>query len=229
MRAGRKSVVAEHMRTERLLVGSRDTAEVSSALPRSQLLGYRAAVDDLVKEAGRQPRPSDLPAAEGLIVKRLEQPEFAAVLSRLDGGMDMVVGRLVHEIRNYQPSVRSSAGDLPTFIRIFLLSQIDSIWWARTVPFASDADVLCSTELVDLRPLRSARMLQFQYRAQPAGLPGRARHWAQRQVLPAVRPATAGLRFTRSRPVVVAVVNQIARELATALPPRTPCLWVASG
>lgn len=221
-------MVGEQMSAERQLVDSRDTAEVSAALPESQLLDYRAVVDDLVKEAGRHPRPSDLPAAEGLIAKRLEQPEFTVVLSRLDGGMDVVVGRLIDEIRNYQPSVRSSASDLPAFVRIFLLSQVDSIWWARTVPFVSDADVLCSTELVDLRPLRSAKMLQFQYRAQPAGLPGRARDWAQRQVVPAVRPATAGLRFTRSRPVVVAVINQIARELATALPPRTPCLWVNS-
>ena len=99
-----------------------------------------------------------------------------------------VAARLIHEIRNYQPSVRSSASDLPTFVRIFLLSQIDSVWWARTAPFVSDADVLRSTELVDLGPLRSAKMLQFRYRAQPAGLPGRARDWAQRQVLPAVRP-----------------------------------------
>ena len=221
-------MVGEQMSAERQLVDSWDTAEVSAALPESQLLDYRAVVDDLVKEAGRHPRPSDLPAAEGLIAKRLEQPEFTVVLSRLDGGMDVVVGRLIDEIRNYQPSVRSSASDLPAFVRIFLLSQVDSIWWARTVPFVSDADVLCSTELVDLRPLRSAKMLQFQYRAQPAGLPGRARDWAQRQVVPAVRPATAGLRFTRSRPVVVAVINQIARELATVLPPRTPCLWVNS-
>jgi hypothetical protein len=36
------------------------------------------------------------------------------------------------------------------------------------------------------------------------------------------------LRFTRSRPVVVAVVNQIAREFAAALPARTPRPWVTS-
>jgi len=70
-------------------------------------------------------------------------------------------------------------------------------------------------------------MLQFQYRAQPAGLPGRVRDWAQRQALPAARPRTAGMRFTRSRPAVVAVVNQIASELAAALP-QTPRLWVTS-
>jgi len=92
----------------------------------------------------------------------------------------------------------------------------------------SDADVLCSAELLDLGPLRSAKVLQFQYRAQPAGLPGRARDWAKRKALPAIRPPVAGLRFTRSRPVVIAVVNQIAREFAAALPPRTPRLWVTS-
>ena len=194
----------------------------------ARLLGYRAAVDDLVKEAARQPGSSGLPATEELVARRLGQPELASVLSCLDGGVDAAAARLNREIRNYQPSVRSSASDLPAFVRIFLLSQIDSAWWQGTAPFVSHADVLCSAELVDLRPLRSAKMLLFQYRAQPAGLPGRARDWAQRQALPAVRPHTAGLRFTRSRPAVVAVVNQIASELAAALPPRTPQLWVTS-
>lgn len=201
-------------------------AQVASILPNSQLLSYRAAVDDLV-EASRRSAPSGLLRAEGFVA-RLRQPEFTAVLSHLDGGVDIVAARLMDELRNYQPNVRSSAGDLPTFVRIFLLSQIDSVWWSGTAPFVSDTDVLRSTELVDLTPLRSAKMLRFQYRAQSAGLPGRARDWAQRQALPTIRPRTAGLRFTRSRPAVVAVVNQIAGELAAVLPPETPRLWVTS-
>jgi hypothetical protein len=219
--------LGEYLKEERPLNISKGTAGMSSALLDSQLFGYREAVDDLV-EASRHLRPSDLLAAEGLVAKRLGQPEFTSVLSRLDGGVDIAAARLIHEIRNYEPSVRSSASDLLASVRIFLLSQIDSVWWSGTAPFVSDADVLYSIELVDLRPLRSAKMLQFQYRAQAAGLPGRARDWAQRQVLPAIRPRTAGLRFTRSRPAVVAVVNQIARELAAALPPGTPRLWVTS-
>ncbi len=202
-------------------------AGMSSALLDSRLLGYRAAVDDLVKEAARHPEPSDLPATEELVARRLGQPELASVLSCLDGGVDAAAARLNGEIRNYRPSVRSSASDLPALVRIFLLSQIDSVWWQGTAPFVSHADVLGSAELVDLQPLRSAKMLQFQYRAQPAGLPGRARDWAQRQALPAARPRTAGLRFTRSRPAVVAVVNQMATELAAALP-QAPRLWVTS-
>jgi hypothetical protein len=101
--------------------------------------------------------------------------------------VDAVTARLVGEIRHYRPSIRSSASDLPAFIRIFLLSQIDSAWWSGMAPFVSDIDVLRSTELVDLTPLRSAKVLQFQYRGQSAGLPGRARDWAQRRTLPTIR------------------------------------------
>lgn len=220
--------MGEQTSTERGPDASGVIAEAPSFLPHFRLSGYRAAVSELVEEASRHPRPADLLAGEEFVAGRLGQPEFTCVLSRLAGGADAVAGRLIREVRRYQPSVRSSASNLPAFARIFLLSQIDSVWWSGITPFVSDAEVLGSTELVDLGPLRSARMLQFQYRAQSAGLPGRARDWAQRQALPAIRPHTAGLRFTRSRPAVVAVVNEIARELAVGLPPRTPRLWVTS-
>jgi hypothetical protein len=210
------------------LTAAGGTDQVPSALPDSLLPAYRAAVEDLVVEASSHPRPSDLPIVERLVAKRLGQPEFTAVLSYLDGGADGAAGRLSHEIRDYELGTRSSASDLPTFIRILLLSQIDSAWCSETIPFNSDTDVLDSTELLDLNPLRSAKVLEFKYRAQPAGLPGRARDWAQHKALPAVRPRVAGLRFTRTRPAVLALVNQIAREFAAAAPPGTPRPWVTS-
>lgn len=202
--------------------------QAPAVLPDSLLPGYRLAVEDLVDEASSHREPSDLPTAARLIAKRLGQPEITAVLSYLGDGADSAAARLVREIGNYEPSARSSATDLPTFIRILLLSQIDSAWWSGTVPFHSDADVLGSGELADLSPLRSARALDFQYRTQPAGLAGRARDWARHKVAPGLRPRVSGLRFTRSRPVVLAAVNQIAREFAAASPPRTPRLWVTS-
>jgi Family of unknown function (DUF5715) len=220
--------VGEHTRRSLRLDASASVAHLAAELPNSQLLSYRAAVDDLVMEASKHAAPSALFTGGSFAFERLSQPEFTPVLSRLGGGTDAVVARLIDEIRNYQPPAPSSADDLLTFVRIFLLSQIDSAWWSWMPPFVSDTDVLRSAELVDLTSLRLAKMLQFRYRAQSAGLPGRARDWAQRQVLPDIRPHTAGLRFTRSRPVVVAMVNQIARELAAALPPRTPRLWVTS-
>jgi hypothetical protein len=194
----------------------------------SQLPAYRAVVEGIVEEATRQPRPSNPAAIERLVARRLSQPELETVLAHVDGGADAAADSLLREIRSYQPDARSSSSDLPTLIRVLLLSQIESVWWSGTIPFVSDADVLSSTELVDLGPLTSARKLGFQYRTQPANLTGRARDWMQHKVLPGVRPRVAGLRFTRSRPVVVAVVNQIAREFAAALPPGTPRLWVTS-
>jgi hypothetical protein len=225
---GEKYAVDEHVRALYPLDASGGMVQVPAVLPNSLLRGFRATVEDLVNETGNCPHESDLSTVEGLVAKRLAEPEITAVLSYLDGGADAAAARLIRELRSYQPTARSSASDLPTFIRILLLSQIDSAWWSGTPPFTSDGDVLSSTELVDLTPLKSAKVLEFQYRVQPAGLPGRARDWAQHKVLPALRPRVAGLRFTRSRPVVVAVVNQIAREFAAALPPRTPRLWVTS-
>ena len=203
-------------------------AQAASVLLNSQLLSYRAAVDDLVTEADRRWRSSGLLTLGALVAERLKQPEFASVLSRLDGGVDVVAARFLGETRKYSPGARDSASDLLTFARVFLLAQIDSAWWGGTAPFVSDDDVLGSADLVDLAPLRSARLLRFQYRRQPAGLPGRARDWARRQALPALRPHTAGLRFPRSRPAVIAVLNQVARDLAGGLPPRTPRPWVTS-
>jgi len=130
-----------HTRPECPVDAAGGSAQMSSALLEARLLGYRAAVDDLAKEAGRYPASSGLPAAEGLVARRLGQPEFTPVLSRLDGGVDVAAARLIREIRNYRPSVRSSASDLPALVRIFLLSQIDSAWWRGTAPFVSHAAV----------------------------------------------------------------------------------------
>jgi hypothetical protein len=203
-------------------------AHLPAVLVNSLLSGYRATVEDLVEAAKRHSQPADLPAVERLVARRLGQPELAAVLSKLDAGADLAADGILREVRSYRPPVCAETSNLPTFIRSILLSQIDSIWWSGALHFVSDTDVLSSTELVDLEALRSARKLEFHYRTQPAGLPGRARDWAQHKLRPRARPRLAGMRFTRSRSVVVAVVNQITREFAAAMPPGTPRLWATS-
>jgi hypothetical protein len=220
--------MGERVQAEYSLTAAGGTDQAPRVLPDSLLPAYRAAVEDLVEEARSYPRPPGRAGAEKLVARRLGQPELTAVLSYLDAGVDGAASRLSREIRAYELGARASASDLPTFIRILLLSQIDAAWWGGTTQFNSDTDVLDSAELLDLPPLRSARVLEFRYRAQPAGLPGRARDWARHKALPAVRPRVAGLRFTRTRPAVLALVNQIAREFAAAAPPRAPRPWVTS-
>jgi hypothetical protein len=203
-------------------------AHLPDVLVNSLLSGYRATVEDLVQEANRHPQPADLAAVERLVARRLQQPELVAVLSKLDAGANVATDSILREIRSYRPPACAETSSLPTFIRSVLLSQIDSIWWSGALHFVSDTEVLSSTELVDLGALRSAGKLEFQYRTQPVGLPGRARDWAQHKVRPRARPRLAGMRFTRCRPAVIAVVNQITRDFAAAMPPGTPRLWATS-
>jgi hypothetical protein len=231
-------LAATKMGTERVVgdqINSANTAATTGSisqpplvLPDSSLRVYRAAVEDLVRVVTRHQQASELAVVEKIVSRRLQEPEITTLLSYFDGGADIRAAALIGEIRGYRPNEHSSAIDVATFIRILLLSQIDAAWWSKAAPFACDADVLGSPELVDLAPLQAARLLKFGYRAQPAGLPGRARDWVQHRFLPALRPRVAGLRFTCSRPAVIAMVNQIAHDFADAMPLRTPRIWVNS-
>jgi len=200
----------------------------SLVLPDSTLLAYRGAVEYLVREVDSYQQTPEMAVVEKVISRWLQEPEISTLLSQLDEGADIAAAAIVGEMCGYRPNGHSSAIDLATFTRILLLSQIDAVWWSGVPHFALDADVLGSAELVDLGPLRSAELLKFGYRAQPSGLPGRARDWVQHRFVPAFRPRVAGLRFTRSRPELIAVVNQIARDFAAAMPSGTPRIWVNS-
>src|SRR6202012_1361985 len=144
-------------------------ARDAPAMPDAQLSGYRAAVDDLVTEAIRKLGLADPPAAGEFVGERLSRGQFAPILSRLNGGPHAAALRLVTELRRFRPSDRG-AGDVWSFARIMLLSQIDSVWWGETAPFSTDADVMQSAELGDLPPLKAAGVLRFQYREQPTQL-----------------------------------------------------------
>ncbi len=191
---------------------------------RSDLVAYRGAVADVADEVRiRGPR-----GVEELLVARLGEPELLGVLSHVPGGGDAAVASLLEDVDRFRPNSRSSARDLPALVRIYLLSQVDSVWWRGASTFETDLDVLHSTELVDLDPLRRRGLLQFQYRAQSDGIRRRAADWLVRRTSPDRRPHTAGLRFTRARWELIALLNDVAAELRAALPHGTPSIWVTS-
>jgi hypothetical protein len=57
----------------------------------------------------------------------------------------------------------------------------------------TDADVLDSSDLIDLDELRMSGQLRFSYRSQPATLLTRAARSAERRTRPGRAPRTAGL------------------------------------
>jgi hypothetical protein len=192
------------------------------------LPAYRAAVADLLLEMAAYTGPGDLGKAEKVLTERIGDPELTAVLSATPEGNDAAAQRLLREVRHYQPNIRSSATDLAAHIRIHLFALIDIMWWGQARAYVTDAELLGSAELVDLEPLRRDSRLLFQYRRQARGLPARAVRAAARRLRPDRMPRTAGLRFARTRPEAVLLLNQLAADLAAETGPRTPALWVTS-
>ena len=198
----------------------------SVARPSHDLEAYRDAVSDVVDEVrSREGRGDHL---ERLVTARLREPAFTGVLDRLPGGVESVGTTLLGEAQTFRPNDGSSASDLPSLVRVHLLSQIDTLWWGEVQPYETDTDVAVSPDLVDLGPLRSLDKLDFQYRSGPDGLVGRAVDVVASRAFPKRWPRPGHLRFTRTRPEPIAFVNQLALEVAEVTPADTPPLWVTS-
>ena len=192
------------------------------------LPAYRDAVADLLLEMAGYTGPGDRSKAEKVLTERIGDAELTAVLAATPEGTDAAAQRLLREVRHYQPNVRSSARDLAAHIRIHLFALIDIMWWGQARAYVTDSELLDSAELVDLEPLRRDGRLLFQYRRQARGLPARAVRAAVRRLQPDRAPRTAGLRFARTRPEAVLLLNLLAAGLAAEAGPRTPALWVTS-
>jgi hypothetical protein len=203
--------------------------KVSAAAP-IDLVSYRDAVADLLVELSAHTGlgPGDQDKIEAILVDRLAEPAYAGVLGGTPRGVTGTVERLLDEVRRYRPSARSSASDLAAQVRIFLLAQIDAMWWGTETPYATAADVRAADELVDLEVLRRAGRLPFSYRRQPQTLTRRAVWAVERRVAPDRTPRTAGLRFTHTRPETVALLSQICAQFAELVPIGVPPLWVTS-
>jgi hypothetical protein len=207
---------------------SHATASVPAPRRPPDVAAYRGAAADLLTELAGHPDPRGGPEAEKILAERMYAADFVAVLSKTPNGVAGVTQRLLAELRNARHSTRSSGVDLTRWIRIYLLAQIDAMWWGHLPALMTDSDVLTSAELVDLEPLRRSGQLRFQYRRQAGTLLTRTARAAERRVRPCRAPRTAGLRFAQARPEAVALLNQVSAEFAAVCAPGTPPLWVTS-
>ncbi|MDN5861050.1 MAG: hypothetical protein L0H84_20790, partial [Pseudonocardia sp.] len=123
-------------------------------------------------------------------------------------------------------SDRSNAPTASALLRIMLLQQIEVVWWAGEAPFADDAAVVGSAQLVSLPALRRDRRLGFRYKIAPTALPGRARNYAVRRWAPGRAPRSSGLSYGLARPAMVGLLNEVAARFAEAAPLWRRGLWV---
>ncbi len=188
---------------------------------------FRAAVSDLVTEVA-QAAPNDTTSVERILSKRLDQDDFAAVLEATPDGRNVTVAKLLFEVRNYEPTTQNATSTLASLVRIFMLAQIEAVWWGRTHSYQNDGDVRDAAELVDLDEVAENEQLRFCYRHQAMTLVARAARSAERRALPGRSPRTAGLWLPKARPQLVAWLNDVADEFEQIAPDRTPPLWVTS-
>jgi len=192
------------------------------------LPAYRAAVADVAAQVAAAAEGGHVHTAERILTARLGEPELAAVLAGTPYGVSGALGRLLGEIASFRPGLPPSAADLASLIRISLLAQIDALWWGRARVFLTDAELAEHGDLVDLEPLRRAGLLKFQYRRQAGALARRAVRAAERRAMPGRTPSGAGIRFPRTRPEMLDLLNRLAAQFAAIAPPGTPPLWVTS-
>lgn len=190
---------------------------------------YRAAVDQLYRSlVDLDETLASVDGLDELFDTWLRLPDVVGVVSSVPGGVDSVRAELLREVDRHRPDSPSSANDGATLVRIFLLSQIDALWWGGDQPFADAAAARSSADVVDLEALARRKVLGFAFRAQPRGLPGRLRNYVGRRFLPGRSPHTSGLSLTLARRDMVVLLNKLAAEFAEAAPPGTPPLWITS-
>jgi hypothetical protein len=185
---------------------------------------YRDAVDDLMIELAAHGAPGDARKVTTILSDRLAGRDFADLLSATPGGLEATQDMLIGEAEAFQANGRSSAVDRAALIRIYLLAQIDAVWWGHIRPYVSDGDVDTAADLVSIDELP----IEFRYRRQATTLAVRGWRAAERRIAPHRMPRTAGLRFTHARPAVIELINQLAVEFRALAPAGTPPLWVNS-
>jgi hypothetical protein len=154
------------------------------------------------------------------------EPDLLVVLDALPGGAEEVLARLEVETLAFRPGPRSNVRTPAEHLRLLLLHQIDVLWWSPAGAFADDAAVLASRDLVGLAGLRASGALGFRYRVSTRSWPVRARNYAVRRWAPDREPHTSGLSYDRARPAVVALLDDVARRFAAAVPRWQHGLWV---
>jgi hypothetical protein len=75
-----------------------------------------------------------------ILTDRLSGREFVDLFSATPDGVEATQRMLIAEAEAFRTNGRSSAADRAALIRIYLLAQIDTLWWGHTRPYATDID-----------------------------------------------------------------------------------------
>ena len=205
------------------------TAEGDWALLPANVAQYQQAVSDLVSRW--DPISEDPEILRRALSEAIESPEMRPVLEAAGVDPEHLTARASAAAEGFRARAAATATSAQHEVEIMLRQQVDLAWWAHAQDFDSDADLVSSPEMVDLRSLRRGGQLQFRFALASDQILPRAWKYAIRRWRPDYAPGTPGLSSPYARPQMVTLLNRIATDFAqrTALVrPDAPPLWVNS-
>ena len=187
---------------------------------------WRASIDAVFEELDSLgPGVSEEKVAR-VVGEALFQPALE-FLATLPGGRARVVEQSVQDYIRFTPTPASNAKSAAGLVRILLLQNIDLLWWEGTADFVTRAD-LERAGLVDLVAERRAGGVAFGFGIGSDRLMRRGRDFVVQRVAPWREPRGPGLAFTRIRPEMLALLNEVALRVHAVVPPRTPPIRINS-
>lgn len=185
---------------------------------------YAKAVESLVVRL--ESMSPDDPDYAREIAQAVASPDAQGLLTSAHLDTDNLVGRAVDAAKRFRPRAAATAGSPAHEVEILLRQQIDLAWWVDSDDFDTDADLVASPFMVDLRRLRKNRELRFRFLLASDRLVPRAYKYAIRSWFPGYAPGTPGLSSPYARPQMVALLNLIADEFADRAGGAAPPLWI---
>ena len=195
--------------------------------PARLLKQRRASIDGVYETLEALGDHADSAKVADVIADALDRPALD-FLSLLEGGPDRLVAQSVAEYTRFVPSEACNATSAAGLVRILLLQNVDLLWWDDEPDFATDADVAESPDLVDLVTERNRGNVDFSFGTASDRLGRRGRDFVVQRLFPDREPRGPGLTFTRVRPAMLGLLNELARVVSRAAPSGTPPLRVTS-
>ena len=195
--------------------------------PARLLKQRRASIDGVYETLEALGDRADRATVAAVVSDALEHPTLD-FLSILEGGPERLVDQSVAEYSRFVPSAASNAASAAGLVRILLLQNVDLLWWNDTSDFVTDADIARSDDLVDLVHEQGRGRVAFSFGVASDGWGRRGRDFLVQRLFPDREPRGPGLSFTRIRPAMLGVLNEIARVTRRVAPSGTPPIRVTS-
>ena len=195
--------------------------------PAALLISWRDAIEAIVSELATLPAD----AGDGHVRAVIREGLSHGVLEPLTetrGGIDSLVDQATDEFRRFSPSAASNAADRIAMVRILLLQCLDLLWWGDVDEYADGAALDADAQLLDLIDERHQGRVAFAFGLAPHNHVARLRDAVVQRVFPSRQPRGPGLRYTKIRPAMLGLLNEVATRVSAAAPAGTPPIWVTS-